>query len=92
MGSSMAAGRVDDAIRQSAEFYIRRTGMTFSEVTRTVWSSIAKTGDVPRPVEDGSGPSELVARMRTLRAQTPRSVFLESLTPGGLKEGLESRG
>lgn len=92
MGSSMVAGRVDDAIRQSAELYIRRAGMTPSEVIRTVWSNIAKTGDVPRPVEDGSGPSELIVRMRALREQTPRSEFLESLTPGGLKEELESRG
>lgn len=92
MGSSMVAGRVDDEVKQSAEFYIRRAGTTPSEVIRVVWANIAKTGEVPRPVQDAPGQNGLVARMRALREQTPRSDFLESLTPEGLKRELEGRG
>lgn len=92
MGSSMVAGRVDDAIKQSAELYIRRAGTTPSEVIRTVWANIARTGEVPKPVRDEAGQSGLVARMRALRGLTPRSEFLESLTPEGLKRELENRG
>ena len=88
----MVAGFIDDAVRQSAEIYIRRAGTTPFEVIGTVRANIAKTGEVPRPVQGEAGQGGLVARMRVLRERTLRSEFLESLTPEDLRRELEGRG
>lgn len=92
MPSVLVAGRVDSECKQKAELYIKRAGLTPSDVIRIVWGNIAETGDVPRPVSTSSGGSELASRMRELRARTPRSGYLEGLTPEGLREELEGRG
>ncbi len=94
MPSSLVASRVDDSVREKAEFYIRRAGMTPSDVIRIVWQNIAESGEVPRAHTDESSAriSPLIERMRALRETTPRSDFLETLTPQDLKRELEARG
>lgn len=97
MASVLVAGRVSEECKERADFYIRRAGLTASEVIRIVWENIARTGEVPRavePVHDEDAEMEespLMRRYYELRAATPRCEFLENLTPEGLKEELSNR-
>lgn len=91
MGSVLVAGRVEAVNKVVADAVISRAGMTSSDVIRIVWDNIAKTGQVPQSIESDDSPSELMARFHQLRAMTPRSSFLESLTPEGVKHELEGR-
>ena len=99
MATALVAGRVSEDVKERADFFIRRAGLTTSEVVRIVWENIARTGEVPRPeqafpaaeqeatVED----NPLMQRYLYLRSITPRSEYLENLTPEGLKEELSKR-
>ena len=91
MGTSLVAGRVDSEIKAQADAYIARTGQTQASVIRSVWGAIARTGRIPT-IDDVAATDSLKARMRDLRRATPRSEFLEGLTPAGLKEELAHRG
>lgn len=90
--STLVAGRVDDEVKARADVYIERAGMTSASVIRAVWESIAETGSIPVVAAEEPAGSDLMGRMRSLRARTPRSAFLEQLTPEGLKEELGNRG
>jgi addiction module RelB/DinJ family antitoxin len=89
MATVLVAGRVDKETKERADVVIRRAGLTQADVIRTVWSNIATTGKLPSK-ESATEPagSGLSARLRELRALTPRSEFLENLTPEGLHEEL----
>jgi hypothetical protein len=91
MGTSLVTGRVDSEIKAQADAYIARTGQTQASVIRSVWGAIARTGRIPT-IDDVAATDSLKARMRDLRRATPRSEFLEGLTPAGLKEELAHRG
>ena len=97
VASVMVAGRVSEECKERADFYIRRAGLTASEVIRIVWENIARTGEVPHAVEPNLDEdakveeSPLMRRYYELRATTPRCEFLENLTPEGLKEELSNR-
>lgn len=91
MGTSLVAGRVDSEIKAQADAYIARAGQTQASVIRSVWGAIARTGRIPT-IDDAAATDSLKARMRDLRRATPRSEFLEGLTPAGLKEELAHRG
>lgn len=65
---ALVSGRVDRSVKDRADFYIRKSGLTTSEVIRIVWANIAETGRVPEPHGEG-GPDDLVGRMRGLRAE-----------------------
>lgn len=90
--SVLVAGRVDEETKEKADAYIRRAGLTTSDVIRIVWTGIAETGQVPTQVGRAADSKDsLSARMRKLRKATPRSEFLENLTPEGVKEELSRR-
>lgn len=99
MATSLVSGRVSEECRERAAFFIRRAGLTTSDVIRIVWENIAKTGEVPKPVEESAAGDQsletvdnpLMRRFLELRATTPSSDFLRNLTPEGLKEELASR-
>ena len=91
MGTSLVAGRVDSEIKAQADAYIARAGQTQASVIRSVWGAFARTGRIPT-IDDVAATDSLKARMRDLRRATPRSEFLEGLTPAGLKEELAHRG
>ena len=91
MGTSLVAGRGDSKIKAQADAYIARAGQTQASVIRSVWEAIARTGKIPT-IDDAAATDSLKARMRGLRRTTPRSEFLEGLTPAGLKEELARRG
>lgn len=91
MGTSLVAGRVDSEIKAQADAYIARAGQTQASVIRSVWGAVARTGRIPT-IDDAATTDGLKARMRDLRRTTPRSEFLEGLTPAGLKEELARRG
>lgn len=90
MATTLVAGRVDSEVKERADAYIARAGETQASVIRSVWETIARTGRIPT-IDDG--PTEdLKGRMRRLREQTPRSEFLETLSPEDLKSELSQRG
>lgn len=97
MASVLVAGRVSEECKERADYYIRRAGLTASEVIRIVWENIARTGEVPHAIEPNPNEdaeledSPLMRRYYELRASTPRCEFLENLTPEGLKEELSNR-
>ena len=97
MASALVAGRVSEECKERADFFIRRAGLTTSEVIRIVWENIARTGEVPRAVEpasvsdDALEESPLMRRYYELRAATPRSEFLESLTPEDMRRMVRER-
>ena len=99
MATALVAGRVSEEIKERADFFIRRAGLTTSEVVRIVWENIARTGEVPRPEhaspaeqeETAAEDNPLMQRYLYLRSITPRSEYLENLTPEGLKEELSKR-
>lgn len=101
MATSLISGRVSEECKERAAFYIRRAGLTASDVIRIVWENIAATGEVPQPVQKRpmteeellaeADKSETMRRFYALRNATPRSEFLENLTPEGLKEELANR-
>ena len=51
MASVLVAGRVSEECKERADYYIRRAGLTASEVIRIVWENIARTGEVPHAIE-----------------------------------------
>lgn len=91
MAGTLVAGRVDENTKQKADVFIRRAGMTTSDVIRVVWHRIAETGEVPKPEGSRVAPGTLTDQLAALRATTPSSEFLENLTPDGLKEELGNR-
>lgn len=92
MATTLVAGRVSAETKERADVFIRRAGSTNSDVIRAVWEDIATTGVVPGSAQrDASEGNHLVERLVRLRAATPRSAYLEGLTPEGLKEELANR-
>lgn len=93
MPTALVAGRVEIEKKERADYYIRRAGLTTSDVIRIVWTNIADTGEIPQLAAeyDSSNTPSLADRMRTLRKKTPHSEFLEHLTPEDLKRELENR-
>ena len=51
MGTAVISGRVDESVKERAARYIQAAGLTVGDVIKTVWESIAQTGEVPRPVD-----------------------------------------
>ena len=92
MAGILVAGRVDEAIKAKADTVLARAGITASEAIRIVWANMATTGTAPKAVDKTKEGADLTSRLAKLRAETPRSAFLESLTPDGLKKELEKRG
>lgn len=93
MSSTLVAGRVDADVAKRTQFYINKSGTTQAEVIRHVWQQISDTGVVPvRSEDDGVNQNELIEELRTLRQITPRSDYLENLSPQDLKKELEKRG
>ena len=90
MATALVAGRVDSDIKSQVDMHMKRMGVSQSDVIRVVWSNIAKTGVIPTPVPETSS-NNLRSRLDQLRAETPRSDFLENLTPEVLKEELGNR-
>lgn len=99
MATALIAGRVSEDVKERADFFIRRAGLTTSEVVRIVWENIARTGEVPRPEhaspaeqeETAAEDNPLMQRYLYLRSITPRSEYLENLTPEGLRRALRER-
>ncbi len=91
MPTSLVSGRVNSEDKQRADIYIRRAGLTTSDVIKTVWSNIANTGEIPKPVQTPCNIESATDRLIQLRAKIPRSEFLENLTPEGLKEELKGK-
>ena len=97
MASVLVAGRVSEECKERADFFIRRAGLTTSEVIRIVWENIARTGEVPAPVENTAESeavgeeSPLLRRYYELLASTPRSEFLENLTPKEMRRMVRER-
>ena len=89
--TTLVAGRVSATDRARADEYIKSRGLTASDVIRIVWANIAATGEVPTPVAQAERGDSLKRRMRELRASTPRSEHLETLTPEALRRQLEGR-
>ena len=90
MPSALVAGRVDAAVAKRAQFFIEGAGSTQAEVIRYVWQQISETGVVPTAGE-GEARRSLEEEFSELRAITPRSEFLENLSPQDLKRELASR-
>lgn len=93
MASTLIAGRVDSDVAKRTQFYINKSGTTQADVIRHVWQQISDTGIVPIDgTESKSTQKELIEEMRALRQITPRSDFLENLSPQDLKRELRKRG
>ena len=93
MASTLVAGRVDSDVAKRTQFYINKSGSTQADVIRYVWQQISDTGVVP--IDDSKkneSQQELIEEMRNLRRITPRSEFLENLSPQDLKRELGKRG
>lgn len=91
MATVLVAGRVDGTSKAVADGVIRDSGLTSSDVIRIVWDNIAATGRVPEPVAAKRGVGEVMRRFDRLRAQTPRSDYLEGLTAEEVKDELSRR-
>lgn len=91
MGTILVAGRVEESSKAAADAVIRRAGLTSSDVIRVVWDNIATTGRIPEPERGAADADEVLARLDRLRAATPRSPRLESMTPQGVKDELATR-
>ena len=92
MASYLVAGRVSEECKERADFFIKRAGLTTSDVIRIVWENISKTGLVPEPMDPI--PTEehpLVKRFEELRKSTPRSPYLESLTAADIRRIVRDR-
>lgn len=57
---------------------------------RTVWETIAETGNVPGNADTGTV-EDRIEGFRALRKRTPQSPHLVEMTPKKLKEELERR-
>lgn len=90
MATTLVAGRVDSDVKSRVDVHMKHAGVSQADVIRIVWSNIAKTGVIPTPVPEESD-SSLRSRFNQLRAETPRSDFLENLTSETLKEELANR-
>lgn len=92
MPSALVAGRVDAAVAKKAQFFIEGAGSTQAEVIRYVWQQISETGVVPTADDtEGEARRSLEEEFSELRAITPRSEFLENLSPQDLRRELASR-
>ena len=95
MASCLIAGRVSEECKERAEYFIRRAGLTNSEVIRIVWENIAHTGEIPQPIDSPEAAhvtdNPLIRRLHELRASTPRSEFLESLSAEDMRRMVRGR-
>lgn len=96
MSTSLVAGRVSEECKERAAFYIRRAGLTTSDVIRIVWENIARTGEVPQPAKDEGDADTLDEnptwqRYLELVASTPRSEYLEGLTAADIRRIVRDR-
>ena len=93
MSSTLVAGRVDADIAKRTQFYINKSGTTQADVIRQVWRQISDTGVVPIDnAKDNSSNKELLDELQDLKRVTPKSEFLENLSPQDLKKELTYRG
>ncbi len=93
MPSTLVAGRVDSAVAKRAQFFIEGSNSTQADVIRYIWQQIAETGVVPTNGDTGNAAQQsLEEELSELRAITPRSEFLETLSPHDLKRELACRG
>ncbi len=92
MSTVLVSGRVDEDVKQRTDLVLRKAGKTNSDVIRSLWNSIAATGEIP-VFETGASQKKpsVVDRMKALREKTPESDFIRDLTPERLKEVLSSR-
>ena len=91
MATSVVSGRVDEKIRQRADAYIRAARATPAEVSKVVWESIARTGEVPveSPAEESNGAWE---RFMEFRESLPKAEpWLVSLTKEQMRDMIASR-
>ena len=54
MATAIVSGRVEEEIRQRANAFIEKQGLTAADVIKIVWNNIAITGKVPLSLEQGS--------------------------------------
>ena len=52
MATAIISGRVDESVKERASVAIHAAGLTFADVVKTVMENIAKTGEIPTPVQD----------------------------------------
>lgn len=71
MATAIVSGRVEENVKRIAEIYIRRSGLTATDVIANVWGHIAATGEVPvleRVDDSGRQKAATVAKLAELRA------------------------
>lgn len=93
METTIISGRVDARVKERANAYIQAAGLSVSDVIKTVWERIARTGELPAPIAaeeaktEALGAWEEFLSLRSeLSAIPTENDWLAALTPQQLKD------
>ena len=94
MATAIVSGRVDEDVKDRVARLIQAAGLSAGDVIKTVWDTIARTGEVPLPPVEGS---EAEARRRRfaafmeLRATLPPCPALVEMDDAALRAQVAER-
>ncbi|WP_165054876.1 MULTISPECIES: type II toxin-antitoxin system RelB/DinJ family antitoxin [unclassified Adlercreutzia] len=93
MATAIVSGRVDESVKHVADVYIRKQGLTATDVIAGVWEHIAATGEIPVLGQDGNQSRKAAAavKLAELRARAPLGTPLASMTDEDVREELRNR-
>lgn len=92
MATAVVSGRIDASLRDKAAPYLKLAGVTAGDVIKTVWKSIAETGQVPQPVEAEAGRASALEEFFSLcDSNTSASDWLATMTDAEMRDILGER-
>lgn len=90
MPTAIVSGRVEVAVRDRANAYIKAAKMTPADVIKRVWENIAKTGEMPVIQQKASydDPDDSFERFMAFRATcpTPAADWISTMSDDQMKD------
>ena len=94
MATAIVSGRVDEDVKDRVARLIQAAGLSAGDVIKTVWDTIARTGEVPLlPVEDSEAEArrKRFAAFMELRASLPPCPALVEMDDTAMRAQVAER-
>lgn len=90
MATMVVSARIDEALKNDVDFYLKRAGVGPSDVIRVVWENIATTHEVPQPVI-GQEPEDPLEGLINFCYSQPSCPELATMTDAQMRDLLADR-
>ena len=94
MSTSIISARIEDDVKDCVARYLQAAGLGVGDVIKIVWDTIARTGEIPRPLEPEDAASKQAERLEAfakLRASLPPCPELASMTETDMRACIAQR-